>query len=254
MLALAHPYRLRVPGEGVVQPIAATGNTRLFAVTVAPDGTVWAGGDAGATLYRVPPGATTATHVGRLLPHAAGRVEDLVVDQLGRLHILVLALDESGVVGHGDVVHDPAHPDLFCQTANIFDAAYPFREPHGQRSPSTRALAAGEGDIWLFGSDGGVARVQDSFRAGQCPAAGVAVRYDPVFRRDTSGLLANTVPALAAGADGSLWFGTALGLTRLQQGHFTPLPFDRTLSLRGDVAPWRDFFRRSSRRCSRPVP
>src|SRR5205807_8316034 len=46
-LVIAHPYQLRVPGEGVVQLMVATPGTRLLAVTVAPDGTVWAGGDHG---------------------------------------------------------------------------------------------------------------------------------------------------------------------------------------------------------------
>ena len=44
-LVLQHPYRLRVPGEGVVTRVPGTETTRVFAVAVAPDGTVWAGGD-----------------------------------------------------------------------------------------------------------------------------------------------------------------------------------------------------------------
>src|SRR5262249_30250931 len=148
-------------------------------------------------------------------------IEAVAVDQLGRLHILFIDRVNNTVIGHGDIVHDPAHPGLFCQTVNLADPAYPFREPQGQLSISTRALAAGGGDVWLFGSDGGVARVQDSFRDGQCPTQSVTVRYDPVFRRDTGALPTNTVPALVAETDGALWFGTALGLTRFQQGHFT---------------------------------
>src|SRR5262245_8060825 len=42
-LVLPHPYRLRIPGEGVVTRVAGTEATCLFAVTVAPDGTVWTG-------------------------------------------------------------------------------------------------------------------------------------------------------------------------------------------------------------------
>jgi hypothetical protein len=68
------------------------------------------------------------------------------------------------------------------------------------------------------------------------------VRYDPVFQRATSALPTNTVPALVAEPDGTLWFGTALGLTRFQQGHFTPVPFDRTLTVPGDVATLEAFF------------
>src|SRR4029450_13037534 len=66
-------------------------------------------------------------------------------------------------------------------------------------------------------------------RGGRCPE-GLTVRYDPVFRRDTSALPTNTVLAFVAEDDGTLWFGTALGLTRLQQGHFTRVPFERTLT------------------------
>jgi hypothetical protein len=127
------------------------------------------------------------------------------------------------------------------------DPSYPFRvpEPASGRlvpSPSTRVLPAGEGDVWLFGSDGGVARVQDSFQGGQCPAQGPTVRYDPVFRRDTSALPTNTVPAFVAEADGTLWFGTALGLTRLQQGHWTLVPFKQTLTVPDEVATLEAFF------------
>ena len=68
------------------------------------------------------------------------------------------------------------------------------------------------------------------------------MRYDPVFRRATSALPTNTVPAFVAEADGTLWFGTALGLTRLQQGHFTPVPFNRTLTVQGDVTTLEAFF------------
>jgi hypothetical protein len=87
-----------------------------------------------------------------------------------------------------------------------------------------------------------VARVVDSFRGGQCPQAGGTVRYDPVFRRGETSLLSNTVPALAVAVDGTLWFGTAFGLTRLQQGQFTPMPFDPSLSLRGNVTTLEAFF------------
>jgi hypothetical protein len=266
-LTLQHPYRLRIAGEGVVQPVAGTQDTRWFAVAVAPDGTVWAGGEtqtpgAIGTLIQVAGDGhallrTVQPVLEALPPEASGRIEALTLDDLGRVHALFLAsmrdretVATTGVVGNGDVVLDPMHPDLFCQTVNIFDAAYPFilgtapsrgPESNGQPSASTRIRAAGGGDVWLFGSDGGVARVQDSFRGGQCPE-GLTVRYDPVFRRDTSALPTNTVPAFVAEADSILWFGTALGLTRLQQGHFTPVPFERTLTVPGDVATLEAFF------------
>jgi hypothetical protein len=84
--------------------------------------------------------------------------------------------------------------------------------------------------------------VADTFREGQCPAEGVAVHYDPLFRRDTSDIPTNTVPAFVAGTDGTLGFGTALGFTRFQDGQFTPVPFQRGISLRGDAATLEAFF------------
>ena len=69
------------------------------------------------------------------------------------------------------------------------------------------------------------------FRDGVCSADGAAVRYDPVFRRDNSALPSNVVPALVPAADGALWFGTALGLSRFQDGQFTPIPFEPRLTI-----------------------
>jgi hypothetical protein len=119
----------------VAQPVAGTETTRLLAVTVAPDGTVWAGGDQGGRLFQVPPGATAAQLVGRLLADPTGRVEDLTLDVLGRLQAVVFAPQSSGVI-----IQTPAG---FCQTVNVFAPAYPLRTASGQPSPSTRAVAAG---------------------------------------------------------------------------------------------------------------
>src|SRR5262249_59622459 len=93
--------------------------------------------------------------VGQVLAGPSGRVENLVVDQFGRVHAIVFASQTAG-----DIVIDQGR---FCQTVNVFDPAYPFHVRDLQTgvvqpSPSTRALAAGGGDIWLFGSDRGVAR------------------------------------------------------------------------------------------------
>jgi hypothetical protein len=235
-----HRYRLRALGEGVVQPIAGTEATRFFAVAVAPDGTVWGGGDGGGRLYQIPLGSNTATLVGQLVRDPAGRVDDLVVDRLGRLHAVVFAPQESGVI--------MADQGSFCQTVNVFDPAYPFRVQDLQTgalqpSPSTRARAAGAGAIWLHGSDGGAAQVAGVFREGQCPVGRGGVRYEPVFRREGDGLLSNTVPALVEARDGSLWFGTAFGLTRFKDQRFTPVPFDPVLSFQGNVATLEAFFR-----------
>jgi hypothetical protein len=66
---------------------------------------------------------------GQLLVEPAGRVEDLVVDQLGRLHAIVFASQTSG-----DIVVDQGR---FCQTVNVLNPAYPFhaRPADGLVSP-----------------------------------------------------------------------------------------------------------------------
>ena len=84
-LVFQHRYRLHYVREGIAQRVVGTGTTRFLAVTVAPDGTVWAGGDGGGRLYQVAPGSATAQFRGPLLADATGRVEDLVVDARGAL-------------------------------------------------------------------------------------------------------------------------------------------------------------------------
>jgi hypothetical protein len=233
-LVIAHAYRLRQAGEGVVQPVAGTTTTRLLAVAVAPDGTVWAGGDQGGRLFQVVPGATEAKLVGQLLADPEGRVEDLMLDGLRRLQAVVFAPQSSGVI-----VRDHA---VFCQTVNVFAPAYPLRTASGLPSPSTRAVAVGADATWLHGSDAGIARVGDNFRAGQCPTDEGAVRYESVLRREDGALPANTVPALLIGRDEALWVGSALGLSRLQHGQSTRVPFDPARSFRGDATTLEAFF------------
>ena len=218
----------------MIQRLRETGTTRFFAVTVADDGTVWAGGDTGARLYRVTAGDSTVTLHGQLLAAPEGRIEDLTVDELGRLHAVVFSPQASGVV----VLDQGAG----CQTVNVLDAAYPLRTPAGHPSASTRAIAAGGGAIWLHGSDAGLARVTDPLVSGHCPPDGVAVTYEPVLRRQDGVLPANTVLALLAEADGTLWVGSALGLSRLQHGAMTRVPFDAALSFQGQPATLEAFF------------
>ena len=55
-------------------------------------------------------------------------------------------------------------------------------------------------------------------------------------------LPANTVPALLVARDGALWVGSALGLSRLQNGQATRVPFDPALSFRGNPATLEAFF------------
>jgi hypothetical protein len=191
VLVFAHRYRLHQVHEGIAQRASGTGTTRFFAVTVAPDGTVWAGGDTGGRLYQVAPESSAAQLVGALLADPTGRVEDLAVDQRGRLHAMVFAPQTSG-----DIVLEQG---VFCQTVNVLDPAYPLRDPAGRPSPSTRVVPAADGAVWLLGSDGGAAQVSDTFRDGSCPAAGVTVQYDLVLRRQDGTLPTNTVPALVAG-------------------------------------------------------
>lgn len=257
-IAFAHRYRLRMPAEGAVEAVAGTAGIQLFTAAAAPDGTIWTGGSAGleGTLGRIlqidASGRTLLRDehpsLEQLPEGAEARIEDMVIDQLGRVHALFIARagaeaagTSGGVVANGDLVRDPAHPNLLCQTVNVKAPSYPF-QVQGQASASTRMQPADSGDIWLFGSDDGVARVSDAFREGQCPEVGVEVQYAPIFRREPSGLLSNTVPALLPSADGTLWFGTAFGLTRLHGGQFTALPFDPALSLRGDVSTLEAFF------------
>lgn len=258
-LSVIHRYRVRMPGDGAVQRIVETGTARFFAVAAARDGSAWFGGEAqlprvaGMLIQVSPDGEMLLTQEQFRLPQlqteAVSRIEDLAIDALGRVHALFIArvaergtVDGSGVVANGVIVRDPAHPESPCRTVNVFAPNYPFMQNH-QPSPSTRVLSAGGRDLWVFGSDGGVARVADTFREGECPQDGVEVRYQPIFRRGESGLLSNTVPAMAVGSDGALWFGTAFGLARLKDGQFTPVPFDATLSLRGNVGTLEAFFR-----------
>ena len=233
-LVFAHRYRLHQVREGIAQRVTGTGTTRFLAVTVAPDGTVWAGGDGGGRLYQVAPGSATAQFVGPLLADPTGRVEDLVVDQRGRLHAVVFAPQTSGAI-----VLDQG---VACQTVNVLDPAYPLRDIQGRPSPSTRVVAAGDGVVWLLGSDGGVTQVTDTFRDGRCPPTGVSVQYGPVLRRQDGVLPTNTVPALVAGRDGALWLGTALGLARVQAGQVTSVLFNREVTVQGDVATLEAFF------------
>jgi parallel beta-helix repeat protein len=53
---------------------------------------------------------------------------------------------------------------------------------------------------------------------------------------------ANTVPAVLVGRDGALWVGSALGLSRLQDGRATRVPFAPELSFRGNPATLEAFF------------
>jgi streptogramin lyase len=233
-LVFAHRYRLHQVREGLAQRVVGTGTTRFLAVTVAPDGTVWAGGDGGGRLFQVAPGSTTAQFVGPLLADPTGRVEDLGVDERGRLHAVVFAPQSSGAI--------VLEQGVACQTVNVLDPAYPLRDPQGRPSPSTRVVPATDGAVWLLGSDGGVTQVTDTFRDGRCPPTGVSVQYGPVLRRQEGPLPTNTVPALVAGRDGTLWLGTALGLTRLREGQVTPVLFHREVTVQGDVTTLETFF------------
>jgi hypothetical protein len=99
-------------------------------------------------MARYGPGASTAEVVARF-PDPSIQVQDLAVDQLGRLQALVLGRTPSGVTANGVIVIDQGR---FCQTVNVFDPAYSLRAPNPHSggplpSASTRAVAAGGGDI-----------------------------------------------------------------------------------------------------------
>ncbi len=162
----------------------------------------------------------------------------MVFDDRQRLHAVFALREGDGIRANGVIVLDqPMETIMGCQTVNALDDTYPFRvqDKDGldeSPSPSVRSIAAGGGDIWLFASDGGVARVIDSLQTGDC---GVETEYPEFFSRQNgvegNRLLTNTVPAFVAAGDGALWFGTALGLMRRQAGQFTPLRFDPALSI-----------------------
>jgi streptogramin lyase len=58
-LVLSHHYRRAYPARGGGKALW-DGRYPPLAVAVAPDGTVWAGGDGGGNLYHVPPRASMA--------------------------------------------------------------------------------------------------------------------------------------------------------------------------------------------------
>jgi ligand-binding sensor domain-containing protein len=169
-------------------------------------------------------------------PFVSSRIKAIAFDDSERPHLLFSAENRRGdVVAHGILVDNGS---ALCQTVNVLDPNYPFKvlnlndNTRPQRpSPSADVIAAGGNDIWLFGSDGGVARVVDEVGQGLCPDV-IPITYAPVMRRqdgaEDNRLLTNTVPALVpSAADGVLWWGTFLGLQRLQDGQFTTIPFDR---------------------------
>lgn len=260
-------------GELVVPP-----DLPVFAVVEEPDGAaVWFGGDSVAgdaqssvagTLFRVTLDGNVRVSVALTIEEeepsfpdgAVAHIEDLAFDDQGRLHAVFLqspdvtqpdAIVRSGIhtVLHAEQIEAPG-TEVICQTVNSFAANYPLTVPRLQSrrqvaSPGARVVGAGNGQVWLFASDGGVAQVRDNVRTAPCPEP-VEVQYDPVFRRQstqgTNDLLTNSVPAFVPAADGALWFGTALGITRWQDGTFTPLPFSRAITLRDNVATLETFF------------
>jgi hypothetical protein len=107
-------------------------------VAVVPDGTVWAGGEAGVSGAIGPTLQMAAIDRLTLAPSqlilsvlpegAAGGIEHLVIDRLGCVHSLFIARtrDMVGVLSNGDVVRVPTQPTVFCQTVNAFAPTYPF--------------------------------------------------------------------------------------------------------------------------------
>ncbi len=242
-----HTYQTRMPGDLVVQRVQGTTGIGFRTLAETADGTIWAGavGDERG-IYGIAPQESIVIRDFQLeIPVEGERlilpVVDLAVDESERLHAVFLFRGERGVRANGvsvvtQFMEEMEAPEA-CQTVNVLDDNYPFRVRNAasgeeRPSPSVRAIAAGGDDIWLFASDGGVARVIDGLRSGACGDLPV---YTDFFSRQSGAegnrLLTNTVPALAASEDGALWFGTALGLMRWQDGQFTPIPFDPVLSL-----------------------
>lgn len=228
-----------------MQPIALGRSvhprTAFFAVAV-NGGTIWAGGEATqpgniGTVVSIKPGRENPLpelhhfSLPRQRQETRGEIVDIAMDAQARQHFLFLVRNAQGIVGGGDMVRDPEFPERTCQTVNVArDDDYPLHVPHPTnpsrrlRSPSTRLVAAGGSRVWLYGSDGGIARVADTLRNGQCGA--VEVTYDAVLQRPADGLLSNTVPALVVtpGAASPRWFGTIRGLQDSQFNAFRFAP------------------------------
>jgi len=246
-----HPYRLSIP-DVTVAAIGDSGvtSTPLFGVAVSQNGDVWFGGESEAALSLghllmlseqgelirsvvlvYPPGTDLQSTTSRILK--------IAFDDSERAHLLFSVENRpEGIVAHGIVISDGK--TLFCQGVNPFDPnqEYPFKvldlaDNVRRESPMRDVIAAGGNDIWIFGSDGGLARVTDELGQGPCPDS-FQIDYDlpVVIRRQEEGaedLLTNGVAALVPSAtDGVLWLGTFLGLQRLQDGQYTTIAFDRT--------------------------
>ena len=122
-LVFAHRYRLHHVREGLAQRVVGTGTTRFLAVTVAPDGTVWAGGDGGGRLYQVRPGDAPRRSSGGRAPGrprgAGGRPGRGPARPPARRWSL--RRRRSG----GDRRWRTA---CSCQTVNVLDPTYPLRD------------------------------------------------------------------------------------------------------------------------------
>ena len=105
------------------------------------DGTVWFGGEARiseasrniplGTIVQVEANGRTILNQYRPTIRSEetespkGRIEDIAIDQLGRIHFIFLAQNAAGgIVANGDIVLDANHlTPVFCQTVNVFDEA-----------------------------------------------------------------------------------------------------------------------------------
>lgn len=244
-----HTYQTRMPQDFAVHRVFDSADIEFRTLAEGADGTIWAGavGDEmnidERGIYEIEPqDAVVARSFRPFIRDDNGiqilSIVDLVFDESDRLHVVFLLRGERGIRANGVLVINQLK-DLLepCQTANITDADYPFRfvnAESGEEVPSAsiRAIAAGGDDIWLYASDGGVARVIDRLHSRTCGDQPV---YTSIFRRQrgTEGnrLLTNTVPALSVREHGTLWFGTALGLMLWQDDLFTSIPFDPLLSI-----------------------
>lgn len=251
-LEITHRYRLRRSDQWAVQQLGGTGATRFLALAIDGEGRAWAGGDRGSRLYVADSTAPDATFVGNLTRRFEGRIEGLTFDasrdRPPRLHAVVI--DPVSQL-FGVIVIDPSSNPLgICQTVNVFDANYPFfvtdlETEERTRSASARAIAASAGGIWLFGSDGGVARVTSDLADDISECMTPSVMYPDLIQRQNSELLSNSVPGLLEASDGALWLGTILGLMRRAPGQrqLTPLRFDPALALPENVETLEAFFR-----------
>ena len=120
-LVFAHHYRLHQVREGLAQRVVGTGTTRFLAVTVAPDGTVWAATDEGVSRVRRR-GETVEISNFAALENVSGPVRDVAVDAVGTVWLAtdtgLFRLQPGSGRAAGDTGRGAAGPRLIPVAGN----------------------------------------------------------------------------------------------------------------------------------------